>query len=222
MADRVLILLSGGMDSAVLLWWLRRQKLAVHALSVDYGQRHRIELEAAAQLARAAGVASHHSVRVDLQGLGNSTLTDTDRSLPAAPDEEPQSTVVPFRNMLLVTLAAARAEVLDIRDLYAAPVRDDYATYRDCRRVFYDSLEQTLQLGAPRQEAVRVHTPFVDRWKRELVPLGFELGVPFELTHTCYAGQRPACGRCDACTARIAAFRASGRVDPLPYAVPVE
>jgi 7-cyano-7-deazaguanine synthase len=213
-----LILLSGGMDSAILLWWLRRQRpAALHALSIDYGQRHRAELQAAAALAAAAEVTSHIVVRADLTSIGGSPLTDAGMDLPAARQRRQTATVVPFRNMLFVTLAAARAETLGLGDIYIAPVRDDFQVYRDCRRAFYDSLEQTLQLGASRDTPVRVHTPFVDRWKRDLVALALELGVPLDLTHTCYAGTRPACGHCDACAERIAAFRAHGTPDPLPY-----
>ena len=211
------------MDSAILLWWLRQQKVnEIHALSIDYGQRHRVELDAAARLAAAAEVASHQVARIDLAGSGGGPLTDATLDLPAASENRQLATVVSFRNLLFVTLAAARAEALGIQDLYIAPVRDDYATYRDCRRAFYDSLAATLSLGGTHDVPLRVHTPFIDRWKRDLVPLGLELDVPFALTHTCYAGQRPACGVCDACVERIQAFRANGQRDPLEYAVPVD
>ncbi len=121
--------------------------------------------------------------------------------------------------MLFVTLAAAYAETQGIDELYLAPVKDDYAAYRDCRRIFYDSLEQSLALGATRDTSFRLYTPFVDRWKVDVVKIGIELGVPYEKTHTCYEGRRPACGRCDACSERIAAFRANGVRDPLEYEV---
>jgi 7-cyano-7-deazaguanine synthase len=117
--------------------------------------------------------------------------------------------------------AAAWAETRGIDELYLAPVRDDCEAYRDCRRAFYDSLEQTLRLGATRERPIRLHTPFVERWKREVVALGLELGVPYELTHTCYTGRRPACGACDACAERLAAFAANGAPDPLEYEIPL-
>jgi 7-cyano-7-deazaguanine synthase len=212
------VLLSGGMDSSTLLWWLgNNSRAGIHALSFDYHQRHRVELECAARLAGCAGVAVHQVIEFDLGAIGGSPLVDSRLAVPAAQEERQTATVVPFRNLLFVALAAAYAETRGIRDLYAAPVKDDYRAYRDCRRAFYDSAERTLRLGATRETRFRLHTPFIDRWKTEVVALGLQLGVPYELTHTCYEGKRPACGRCDACAGRIAAFRANRTRDPLPY-----
>lgn len=218
-AAPAVLLLSGGMDSATLLWQLRRDQPGrpLHTVSVDYRQRHRVELDAAAGLSVLAGAASHRVLAIDLAAVGGSPLTDPARRVPAAIDGRQTDTVVPFRNLLFVTLAAAVAETLGARDLYAAPVRDDFAAYRDCRREFYDSLEGALRLGATRDTPFRVHTPLVERTKVEVVALGLALGVPYERTHTCYEGTRPACGRCDACSERRAAFRANGVDDPLPY-----
>lgn len=210
------------MDSATLLWWLgKNHDGEIHAVSVDYHQRHRIELEFAADLAERAGIAAHKIVEVDLTSIGGSPLTDGQLDVPAAQDEQQISTVVPFRNMLFITLTAAYAETLNIHDLYIAPVKDDYRAYRDCRRAFYDSLEQSLQLGAPRDVLFELHTPFVEKWKSEIVTLGLELGVPYEITHTCYEGRRPACGVCDACVERIQAFKGSNARDPLAYEIDV-
>jgi 7-cyano-7-deazaguanine synthase len=211
------------MDSATLLWWLKAAGAGpIHALSVDYGQRHCVELEAASRLAGLAGVATHQVLSLDLRAIGGSPLVDTSLAVPAADEHRQTATVVPFRNLLFVALAAAWAEPRSIRDLYLAPVQDDQAAYRDCRRVFYDGLEQTLELGAARDhDRYRLHTPFADLPKREVLRLGLGLGVPYAATHTCYEGTRPACGRCDACTERIAAFRAQGIADPIPYAIPV-
>lgn len=221
MSHPTALLLSGGMDSTTLLWWLKEQHPGeIHAISIDYHQRHRVELACAAHLATLAGVA-HKVIELDLTTIGGSPLTDSRVDLPAALDRRQIATVVPFRNQLFVTLTAAYAETQGIQDLYIAPVKDDYAAYRDCRRPFYDSLEQTLRLGATCDIPFRIHTPFIDRWKSEVVALGLQLGVPYAHTHTCYAGQRPACGRCDACSERIAAFKANRTPDPLPYAVAV-
>lgn len=211
------ILLSGGMDSTTLLWWLKSQTSdPIHAISIDYRQRHHTELTAAAQLAR--DLAAHKVIALDLATIGGSPLTDPDRKVPAAAAHRQIDTVVPFRNMLFVTLAAAYCETQSITDLYLAPVRDDFSAYRDCRRPFYDSLEISLRLGATRDTAFKLHTPFIDKWKSEVVALGLELGVPYGQTHTCYEGQRPACGRCDACAERLAAFASNEVADPLPYA----
>ena len=220
MTATAVLLLSGGMDSATCLWWLRaRGDTEVYAVSVDYGQRHRLELDCAADLSERAGVVEHARLELDLGAIGGSPLTDPSLEVPAADEGRQVSTVVPFRNLLLAAAAAAWAETRGLDDLYLAPVRDDYDAYRDCRREFYDSLQQTLRLGATRQRPIAVHTPFVDLWKREVVALGLELGVPYELTHTCYTGRRPACGRCDACAERLAAFRDNDVPDPLDYGV---
>lgn len=218
-SEPAVLLLSGGMDSTTLLWHLRAEgrDLSVHTLSIDYGQRHRVELESAAALSARAGAASHRVLPLDPAALGGTPLTDAGLDVPAASQDRQIDTVVPFRNLLFVTLAAACAEGLRATDLYIAPVRDDYEAYRDCRREFYDSLERTLRLGAARDTAFRIHTPFVERAKTEIVALGIGLKVPWELTHTCYTGRRPACGRCDACSERLDAFAANGAVDPLAY-----
>jgi 7-cyano-7-deazaguanine synthase len=214
------LLLSGGLDSATCLWWLRSRPTAeVHTVSIDYGQRHRLELDCAADLSRRAGAVEHRLLRLDLTAIGGSPLTDPGLALPAAAEGRQAATVVPFRNLLLTAAAAAWAEGRGLDDLYLAPVRDDHQVYRDCRREFFASLEQTLRLGATRARPLRVHTPFIDRWKRDVVALGLELGVPYERTHTCYAGRRPACGVCDACAERLAAFRANARPDPLEYEI---
>lgn len=215
------ILFSGGMDSTTLLWWLKyHQQQPIHAISIDYGQRHRIELDCAAHLAQ--GLAAHKTITLDLTTIGGSPLTDPSLTVPTAEAQRQIDTVVPFRNMLFVTLAAAYCETAGIFDLYLAPVKDDYQAYRDCRRPFYDSLEQSLRLGATRDAPFALHTPFVDKWKAEVVALGLELDVPYGETHTCYAGLRPACGQCDACAERIAAFKANDARDPLAYAIDVD
>ena len=217
------ILLSGGMDSTTLLWWLKAQKQGpIYALSIDYGQRHRVELECAARLARRAEVAAHETLSLDLSTLGGNPLTDPTLDVPTAESKRQRDTVVPFRNMLFATLAAAYCATKGIVDLYMAPVKDDYAAYRDCRRPFYDSLAQSLCLGAADDEPWAIHTPFVELWKRDVVALGLKLGVPYGETHTCYEGLRPACGLCDACCERLAAFAANRVCDPLAYAASEE
>ena len=222
MSSQPVILLSGGMDSTTCLWWVRKHHLGdIHTISIDYHQRHRIELDCAARLAAQAGVRNHKVIELDLTSIGGSPLTDAHLDVPAAREDRQVATVVPFRNMLFVTLAAAYAETQGMHELYMAPVRDDYQAYRDCRREFYDSLEQSLGLGATRDRPFRIHTPFVDKWKSEVIALGLELGVPYELTHTCYTGRRPACGSCDACAERIEAFVAHGVRDPLDYEIDI-
>ena len=213
------LLLSGGMDSTTLLWWMNAQNISqIHTVAIDYGQRHRIELESSAKLSQVAGAASHRVLKLDLTQIGGNPLTDANRDVPAAADNQQINTVVPYRNMLFVTLATAWAETEGINNLYLSPVKDDYAAYRDCRRDFYDALEGALSLGATRESYVYIHTPFVDKWKAEVVALGLKLDVPYQHTHTCYEGIRPACGICDACSERLEAFHANNATDPLPYA----
>ncbi len=217
------LLLSGGMDSTTLLWWMRdRERSEIHTVSIDYGQRHAVELESSSRLSRLAGADSHRCLKVDLRQIGGNPLTDIGRPVPAAEQDLQALTVVPFRNMLFVTLAAAWAETRGCNDLFLSPVRDDFQIYRDCRREFYDSLEKALCLGATRPANYRIHTPFVEKWKVEVVSLGLSLRVPYAETHTCYAGKRPACGRCDACVERINAFRANRAVDPLAYEIEID
>ncbi len=189
----------------------------IHTVAVDYGQRHRAELDCGARLSAEGGAQFHRVLQLDLTQLGGNPLTDSNFAVPSANEDNQIGTVVPFRNMLFVTLSAALAETQGILDIYLSPVRDDHESYRDCRREFYDLLEKTLRLGATRLADFRVHTPFVEMWKKEVVRVGIELGVPYAWTHTCYEGIRPACGKCDACVERLAAFAANCIVDPLPY-----
>ena len=218
------VLLSGGMDSATCLWQVRGSWPGpVHTVAIDYGQRHRIELEYARKLAARTGVERHEELCLELlSALGGSPLTDGALEVPDADELRQRFTVVPFRNLLFIAACAAYAGGRGIRDLFIAAVRDDYEAYRDCRREFYDSVEETLGLGAAEEGRYRIHTPLIDRWKASVVAEGRRLQVPFELTHTCYAGRRPACGRCDACSERIAAFRANGVRDPLSYEIDVD
>jgi len=219
MPDQAILLLSGGMDSTTLLYHLRQTipETPLHTVSIDYAQRHRIELNFAARLSQLAGASSHRVLPLDLKQIGGSPLTDPDLDVPAASEQAQVTTVVPFRNMLLVTLAAACGERLGAFDIYLSPVRDDHEAYRDCRREFYDSLEESLRLGATRDTPFTIHTPLVDYSKADVVALGMKLDVPYELTHTCYAGTRPACGVCDACSERLNAFGELHATDPLDY-----
>ncbi len=220
---RAVVLLSGGMDSSTCLWWVKAQGCPeVHTVGIDYGQRHRVELEFSARLSARAGAASHKVLRLDLTQFGGNPLTDAGVAVPKASEAQQVRTVVPYRNMLFITLAAAHAETLGGAGLYIAAVKDDDRSYRDCRRAFYDSLEQALSLGGMYDREVRIHSPFTAMWKTEVVRIGLELGVPYEITHTCYEGRRPACGVCDACVERIGAFRANGVRDPIAYEIGVD
>ncbi len=217
--NRAILLLSGGMDSTTLLWWMKAQGISeIHTVAIDYGQRHLIELTYSAELSRIAGTQSHCVLKLDLTQIGGSPLTDARLNMPDAKTGQQINTVVPYRNMLFVTLTAAWAETQGIIDIFLSPVKDDETSYRDCRRPFYNALEKALSSGATHDTQMHIHTPFVDKWKTEVVKMGLALHVPYDKTHTCYEGTRPACGRCDACTERLNAFRENNTPDPLQYA----
>ena len=223
-SEKAVLLLSGGMDSTTLLWWMRDQGVeTIHTIAIDYGQRHRIELESSQRLSREGGALHHKVIVLDLTQIGGSPLTSDALDVPEAADQQQISTVVPYRNALFITAAAAYAETVGISDLYISPVKDDYTAYRDCRREFYDALEQSLSLGATQEDTrISIHTPFVYESKSEVIARGLELKVPYDLTHTCYEGTQPACGRCDACTERIDAFKANNTSDLIDYAIPID
>lgn len=221
------VLLSGGVDSAVALACARRDGFACYALTVAYGQRHACELRAAAAIARAYA-ATHRVVTVDLRALGGSALTD-DR-IPVPKDRPPGEltagvppTYVPARNTLLLALALAWAETLDARDIYIGVNAVDFSGYPDCRRPFIEAFERVAALGtrAGTESGARfvIHTPLVAMSKAQIIRLGVELGVDFSLTHSCYdpddAGR--ACGRCDSCQIRRRGFAEAGLPDPTPY-----
>jgi len=232
---RAVCLLSGGMDSAVALAIARAEGRECHALSVRYGQRHEVELTAAARVAAALGAREHRVVTLDLRALGGSALTDSiDVPKDRAHDEIGRgvpSTYVPARNTLLLSLALGWAEVLGARELWIGANAVDYSGYPDCRPAFLRAFEQLAAVataaGTERGERFAVRAPLLELSKADIVRRGLALGVDFGLTHTCYdplerAGRVLACGRCDACRLRLAGFRAAGARDPTTYADPKE
>jgi 7-cyano-7-deazaguanine synthase len=220
-----IVLLSGGLDSATTLAVAQLQGFAPLALSFRYGQRHAIELEAAASVAAAAGVREHLIVEIDLRVLGGSALTadlavPKDRE-PASGDEIPV-TYVPARNTIFLSYALALAEVRNARDVFIGVNALDYSGYPDCRPEYIAAFEKMAALatragvtGRP----VRIHTPLINMTKDAIIARGLELGVDYGLTRSCYdpdTGGR-ACGHCDSCRLRLAAFAKLGRADPAPY-----
>jgi len=212
------VLLSGGMDSAVALAEARAQGHRCHALSVRYGQRHSSELDAAARVAKALGAHEHRVVDVDLRAIGGSALTD-DIAVPQSPGTGIPSTYVPARNTVLLALALGYAEVLGAHDIYVGVNAIDYSGYPDCRPEFVTAFEQLARLatkagveGAP----IRIHAPLIALTKADIVRRGIELGVDFGLTVSCYQADAAgrACGLCDACRLRRAGFDAAGVADP--------
>ncbi len=221
--NSAVVLLSGGLDSSVLLHEVRRRlgSGTLHALSFYYGQKHARELDMARIQAAAAGVASHRVVDISFfkeLTAGRSALTDDAipvpdlASLSAAQLVQPP-TYVPNRNMVLLSLAAAQAEAVDAQDVfYGAQAQDRYG-YWDCTPEFVDRINAVLALN--RVRPVSVQAPFVAFSKADIVRLGAQLGVDFSNTWSCYRGVPPACGACPTCVERQAAFREAGLVDPL-------
>jgi 7-cyano-7-deazaguanine synthase len=218
---KAVALLSGGLDSATVLAIAREQGFEVHTLAVDYGQRHRSELAAAAAVSVALGAASHRVVGVDLRAIGGSALTD-DIEVPTEPGEGIPVTYVPARNTLMLALALGHAEVIGAHDLFIGVNAVDYSGYPDCRPQFIAAFEDLCQLATragDQGERFRIHTPLIHLSKAEIVRRGTELGVDYAETVSCYQAdeQGRACGICDSCRLRRAGFEAAGLADPTRY-----
>jgi 7-cyano-7-deazaguanine synthase len=216
-------LLSGGLDSTTCLALARREGYACYALSFDYGQRHRIELDAAAKVASSLGAAQHLIIPVNLRLFGGSALTD-DIAVPKnGPTGGIPLTYVPARNTVFLSFALAWAEVLNASDIFIGVNAIDYSGYPDCRPEYIEAFERMANLatkaGVEGLTRIQIHTPLIKLSKREIVELARELGVDFRLTHSCYDPdeQGRACGLCDSCRLRLKGFEASGMIDPLEY-----
>jgi len=223
-APDAVVLLSGGLDSAVTLAAMRADGYAVHALTIDYGQRHAVEIEHAARLAAHYG-AEHRVVSLDLRAFGGSALT----AELSVPKDRPEGaggipiTYVPARNTIFLSLALAWAEVLGAGAIALGVNAVDYSGYPDCRPEYLAAFERLARLatrvGVESGSAPRIVAPLIGLTKADIVRRGVELGVPFELTHSCYDPEDgAACGRCDSCRIRRRGFEAAGVPDPIPYA----
>ena len=220
---KAVCLLSGGLDSTTCLAWALRHGYEPYALSFDYGQRHRIELEAARKVAEALGAAAHRVAKIDLRVFGHSALTD-DIDVPKGRNEAQMGegipiTYVPARNTIFLSFALAWAEVLEANDIVIGVNALDYSGYPDCRPEFIAAFETMANLatktGVEGRTRVKTHAPLIDLSKADIVRLAADLGVPFGLTHSCYdpdASGRP-CGECDSCLLRSRGFREAGVVD---------
>jgi len=216
------VLLSGGLDSATCLALARAQGYACHALSVDYGQRHRVELHAAREIAEALDTASHRVVRVDLGAIGGSALTDPALTIPESPGEGIPVTYVPARNTTLLSLALGLAEVLDLRDIFIGANAVDYSGYPDCRPAFIEAFEALANLATRagvEGQRFRIHAPLIALTKGEIIRQGLAHGLDYATTISCYQADADgrACGVCDSCRIRRAGFQAAGVTDPTRY-----
>lgn len=223
MSARAVVLVSGGLDSATVLAIARSQSLECYALSVDYGQRHRAELVAAARVASALGAREHRTMRIDLGGIGGSALTDSSIAVPEAPQIGIPITYVPARNTLMLALALGWAEVLGASQILIGVNAVDYSGYPDCRPAFIAAFERVANLatkaGVEGTTAFRIVAPLVELTKAQIIRRGLELGVDFALTVSCYQADDDgrACGRCDSCRLRRDGFAAAGAPDPTRY-----
>ncbi len=224
---RAVVLLSGGLDSSTCLAVARRDGHEAHCLSVDYGQRHKGELNRARAVARALGAAGHQVVKVDLSTFGGSALTDAAIAVPKGRSAKAMAgdipvTYVPARNTVMLALALAHAEVIGAEAIYVGVNAIDYSGYPDCRPEFLRAFERLARLATKAGVSgrpIRIEAPLLRLSKAGIVKLGTRLGVPYRITQSCYDPVRGrACGRCDACQLRRKGFLEAGVPDPTPYA----
>jgi 7-cyano-7-deazaguanine synthase len=220
------ILLSGGLDSATTLAIAREQGFSAYCLSVDYGQRHGVELAAANRLAIAMGASRHRTIHLDMNQFGGSALTDPGIAVPMAGVEPGiPVTYVPARNTVMLSLALAWAEVLGSQDIFLGVNAVDYSGYPDCRPEFIRAFEAMANLAtkaATEGRRLKIHAPLIDLTKAEIIRSGTRLRVPYDLTVSCYQADAEgrACGLCDSCRLRRAGFDTAGIADPTRYYSP--
>jgi 7-cyano-7-deazaguanine synthase len=222
---KAVILLSGGLDSSTVLYQAKADGYECYVISFDYQQRHRRELHSAQAIAQQAGVIAHQVVSFDLRLWGGSALTDDAIELPSDRSLEEMATAIPMtyvpaRNTIFLSFALAYAEALAAERIYIGVNSLDYSGYPDCRPDYIEAMQAAFCLGTKQGREghpIQIATPLIDLKKTEIIQLGNQLGVPWELTWSCYAGGDRACGVCDSCRLRLAAFAELGLVDPLPY-----
>ena len=223
---KAVILLSGGLDSSTVLYQAKADGCQCYAISFDYQQRHRKELNSALMLANTVGVIEHQVVNFDLRQWGGSALTDDkinlpqQRSLAEMADHIP-ITYVPARNTIFLSFALGYAEAIAAERVYIGVNALDYSGYPDCRPDYIQAIQEVFRLGTKQGrsgEPIKIIAPLIDLKKTEIIQLGNQLGVPWHLTWSCYAGNDIACGVCDSCQLRLAAFAELGLKDPVPYA----
>lgn len=224
---KAVVLVSGGLDSATTLAMAREQGYVCYAVSFDYGQRHISELDAAKRVVESLGVDDYKTIRIDLDGIGGSALTDFEIDIPSKPVEGIPVTYVPARNTLFLSLALGWAEVLGARDIFIGVNAVDYSGYPDCRPEFISAYEKMANLatkaGVEYENGeggyFHIHTPLIELTKAQIIKQGLRLGVDYSLTVSCYAAddQGRACGLCDSCRFRAEGFKVAGITDPTSY-----
>ena len=221
-ASHAIVLVSGGLDSATTLASAKRDGFVCHALSFDYGQRHRAELAAATRVANQLGAVEQRTMRIDLAGIGGSALTDRAIAIPESLSDGIPVTYVPARNTLFLALALGWAEVLDAHDIFIGVNAIDYSGYPDCRPEFlsaFQTLANVATKAGVEGRAFRIRAPLVELSKADIIRLGASLGIDYAITVSCYQadGEGRACGRCDSCRLRREGFIGAGIADPTRY-----
>ena len=216
------VLLSGGLDSATTLAIARSQGYICYCLSLDYGQRHRVELVAAAEIAQSLGAAEHRVMQIDLAAFGGSALTDVRLAIPTTPAAGIPITYVPARNTIMLSLALAWSEVLGARDIFIGVNAVDYSGYPDCRPEYIAAFERVANLATKagvEGKHLTLHTPLIQLSKADIIRQGLQLGLDYARTVSCYQAdaQGSACGVCDSCRLRKQGFTDAGYPDPTRY-----
>lgn len=226
MKKKAVVLLSGGIDSStVLALVVNKMKYSANVITFDYGQRNKFEIEAAKKLVKSFDVQNHIILKIDLNSIGGSALTSNMIDIPENRDigKNIPATYVPARNMIFLSLAVAWAEVLNCQDIYYGANNIDYSGYPDCRPEFIEAFEKAVNLGTRagvQKKTFKINSPLIDMTKAEIINLGFEFGVDYSLTFSCYNPDRKnrSCGKCDSCIIRKRAFSQTKIKDPTIYA----
>jgi len=222
---RAICLLSGGVDSAVASAIAKDHGYEIYAITFDYGQRHKKEIECAKKLAEFFRVREHKIFRIDLNEIGNSALT-SNKKIPERRIEEIKNsrqipeTYVPARNTIMLSFALAYAEVKGADAIFIGANCIDYSGYPDCRPEYFKKFQEMADLATKRGvegRKIRIETPVIEMNKADIIKKGFELGVPFQYTWSCYRGGEKACGKCDSCVLRLNGFKEAGFRDPIEY-----
>ena len=211
MSKKAVVLLSGGIDSATCLYLAKREGFAPYCLAFDYGQRHLREIESAKKIARGAG-AKFLACKINLPWKGSS-LIEPGRKIPGRSRGIP-STYVPARNIIFLSFALSCAEAIRAKAIFIGANAVDFSGYPDCRPGFYRAFRNAAKAGIENKN-IRIFTPLIEKTKSEIIKLGESLGVPYELSWSCYRGGRKPCGACDSCRLRAKGFREAGAQDPL-------
>ena len=210
--ETAIVLLSGGMDSTTLLFYVMKNNSNVIALSFNYGQRHLKEINSAVKIAKKLGI-KHEVMVVNIPNFTGSPLVDITTEIPSQTEKKQSTTVVPFRNSLFLLQACSLAKFYGANRIYIAAVKEDQLSYPDCRPRFFQSFQEMID--AQEETEIKIIYPFVTKSKTDIIKLGQELGVPWKETWTCYQGLKFPCEKCDACRERMDAFKNLRLIDPL-------